>query len=77
MAGATGAISAFVFDALALFAGTAYHAPSLAMKVGGGAALPEAAAAFFAKGIDVAVVGLGTALAAVTDENLCPRCRPG
>jgi pyruvate/2-oxoglutarate dehydrogenase complex dihydrolipoamide dehydrogenase (E3) component len=46
------------------------------MKVGGGATLPEAAAAFVAKGVDVAVVGLGTALAAGTDENLRPRCRP-
>ncbi len=48
----------------------------MGMKVGGGATLPEAAAAFIAKGIDVAVVGLGAALATVTDENLRPRCRP-
>ena len=40
------------------------------MKVGAGATLPEAAAAFVAKGVDVAVVGLGTALAAGADENL-------
>jgi hypothetical protein len=36
----------------------------------GGASLPEAAAAFIAKGIDVAVVGLGTAIAGITDEHL-------
>lgn len=38
--------------------------------VSGGSSLPEAAAAFIAKGIDVAVVGLGTAIAAVTDQHL-------
>jgi hypothetical protein len=40
------------------------------MKVGGGATMPEAAAASIAKEIDVAVVGLRTAIAAITDENL-------
>ena len=32
--------------------------------------MPEAAAASIAKEIDVAVVGLRTAIAAITDENL-------
>jgi len=32
--------------------------------------------AFIAKGVHVAVVGLGTALAAGADENLRPRCPP-
>ena len=40
------------------------------MKVGGGATLQEAAAASIAKEIDVAVVGLGTTIETVTDENL-------
>ncbi len=38
--------------------------------VSGGSSLPEAAAAFIAKGIDVAAVGVGTAIAAVTDQHL-------
>jgi hypothetical protein len=46
------------------------------MKVAAGATLPEAVAAFVAKGVDVAVVSLGTALAVGADENLRPRCPP-
>jgi hypothetical protein len=46
------------------------------MKVGGGATMPEAAAASIAKEIDVAVVGLGTAIATVPDESLRDQVSP-
>ena len=36
----------------------------------GGASLPEAAAAFIAQGVNVAIKGLGAAIAAVTDQHL-------
>jgi hypothetical protein len=36
----------------------------------GGASLPEAAAAFIAQGVNVAVKGIGAAIAAVTDQHL-------
>jgi hypothetical protein len=61
----TGALNA----ALAQWA-TQTIGEAASVGVSGGGSLPEAAAAFIAKGLDVAAVSLGTAIAAIGDEHL-------
>jgi len=61
----TGALNA----ALAQWA-TQTVGEAASVGVSGGGSLPEAAAAFIAKGIDVGLVSIGTAIAAIGDEHL-------